>query len=262
MMRAMHTSATGMYGQELFIDMIANNLANVNTTAFKKTRIEFQDLLYQTLLASGTNTNSNTNSPVECQIGTGARPVSIQKIFSQGALVPTYNALDCAIQGTGFFQVLQLDGTIGYTRDGTFKLSADGKLVTSDGLPMEPGIIIPADANEISIAADGTLSVTILGETEPEEIGQIELARFINPAALTNVGQNLYRPNQNTGEPILGTPGIDGFGVLTQGSIENSNVEVVEEMVNMIAAQRAYEINSKSIKAADEMLQTANNLVR
>ena len=262
MIRAMHTSATGTYAQELYIDMIANNLANVNTTAYKKTRIEFQDLLYETLKAGDNVSEQGDAGEIELQIGSGTRPVAIQKIFSQGAIVPTYNSLDCAIEGDGFFQAVQLDGTIAYTRDGSFKLSADGKIVTSNGLPLEPEIVIPVDANEIIISADGTVSVLIQGETEPDEIGQLELARFINAAGLTNIGNNLYRASVNSGQPIIGTPGIDGFGLLAQGNIENSNVEVVEEMINMIAAQRAYEINSKSIKTANDMLAMANNMVR
>lgn len=261
MIRAMHTSASGMYAQQLFIDMIANNLANVNTTAYKKTRIEFQDLLYETLKTAGAN-NDQGAATVQLQIGHGTRPVGIQKSFSQGTVVLTNNSLDCAIEGDGFFQVVQLDGAVAYTRDGSFKLSADGKMVTANGLTLEPEITIPADASEMNIGADGTVSVLIQGETEPEEIGQIELVRFINPAGLTNIGQNLYRTNVNSGQPIIGTPGMDGFGRLAQGNLENSNVEVVEEMVNMIAAQRAYEINAKAIKTAQDMLSMANNLVR
>lgn len=262
MMRGMNTAATGMYAQELYIDMIANNLANVNTNSFKKSRIEFQDLLYETLRAAGTANNQGIAGPVELQIGHGTKPVAIQKILSQGSIVPTYNALDWSIEGDGFFQVIMVDGTTAYTRDGAFKLSSDGKLVTAEGYPLEPEIIIPADASEVILGSDGTLAVRINGETAPEEIAQIELARFINPAALTSAGNNIYRANGNTGEAIIGTPGVDGFGALAQGNLESSNVEVVEEMVNMIAAQRAYEINSKSIKTAQEMISTANNLVR
>lgn len=262
MIRAMHTAASGMYAQELFIDMIANNLANVNTTAYKKTRIEFQDLLYETLQAGGTSQEQSGAAPVIMQIGHGTRPVAIQKSFSQGVIVPTNNALDCALQGEGFFQVIQLDGSIAYTRDGSFKLSSDGKLVTASGLALEPDINIPADATEITFGADGRISILLQGSNEPEEIGQLELARFINPAGLTNLGHNLYLPNVNSGQPIIGTPGLEGFGQIAQSFLENSNVEIVEEMVSMIAAQRAYEVNSKAIKTAQEMLSMANNLVR
>ena len=261
MIRALHTSASGMYAQELFIDTIANNLANVNTTAYKKARIEFQDLLYETLRPAGQE-NQQGAAPTELQIGHGTRPVSIQKLFSGGALTATNNPLDVAIEGDGFFQVVQLDGTFAYSRDGSFKLSAEGKMVTSNGLALEPEITLPADATEVAISPDGRVSVMLPGEAEPEEIGQIELVRFINPTGLSSIGQNLYRANVNSGQPIIGSPGLEGYGQLAQGNLESSNVEVVEEMVNMIAAQRAYEINSKSIKTAQEMLTLANNLVR
>lgn len=262
MMRGMYSAASGMYAQELYIDMIANNLANVNTTAFKKTRIEFQDLLYATLRSMGPPNEQGTIGPIEMQIGHGTKPIAIQKIFKQGAVATTYNSLDVAIQGDGFFKVQLMDGTTAYTRDGGFKLSAEGKIVTADGYPVDPEITIPGDASEISISPDGTVSVLLQGQNTAEEIGQIELARFINPSALTSRGQNLYLENDNSGEPIIGAPGTEGLGTIVQGHIENSNVEVVEEMVNMIAAQRAYEINSKAIRTAHDMLQIANNLVR
>ncbi|MBN2008098.1 flagellar basal-body rod protein FlgG [candidate division KSB1 bacterium] len=262
MMRGMYSSATGMYAQELYIDMIANNLANVNTSGFKKSRIEFQDLLYETLRNAGPPNSQGVVSPIELQIGHGTRPVAVQKLFNQGTLVNTYNPLDLAVKGDGFFQVTQVDGTMAYTRDGSFKLSAEGKIVTSDGYTLEPELIIPQDATEVSISADGTVSVLMQGENSSEEIGQIELVRFINPAALTNMGQNVFRANENSGDPIIGTPGLEGLGTLEQGYVEQSNVEVVEEMVNMIAAQRAYEINSKAIRTAHDMLSIANNLVR
>lgn len=258
----MYSAASGMYAQELYIDMIANNLANVNTTGFKKSRIEFQDLLYETLRGAGAPNSQGTIGPIEMQIGHGTKSVGIQKILNQGPIVTTYNPLDLAIKGDGFFQVTQLDGTMAYTRDGSFKLSSDGKIVTSDGYSLEPALVIPNEASEISIRPDGTLAVVMHGSNESEEIGQIELVRFINPAALTSIGQNLYVANNNSGEPILGSPGVEGLGHLEQGYLENSNVEVVSEMVNMIAAQRAYEINSKAIKTAHDMLSTANNLVR
>jgi flagellar basal-body rod protein FlgG len=261
-MRALNTSASGMYAQELYIDMIANNLANVNTTAYKKTRIEFQDLLYETLRATGDENTPGDNPPVDLQVGHGTRAIAIQKSFSQGAVALTNNALDCAIKGDGFFQIEQADGTIAYSRDGSFKLSADGKIVTANGLPLEPEIIVPIDASDVIMSPDGKVSVLIPGQVDPQEIGQIELVRFINPAGLSNIGQNLYTETVNSGQPIIGTPGLEGYGPLTQGNLESSNVEVIEEMVNMIAAQRAYEINSKAIKTADDMLTRATNLVR
>ncbi len=262
MMRGMYSAATGMFAQELYIDMIANNLANVNTSGFKKSRIEFQDLLYETLQTAGPPNAQGVIGPIEVQIGHGTRPVAIQKMFTQGTLTATYNPLDMAIKGDGFFQVTRADGSLAYTRDGTFKMSADGKLVTANGEVLEPEITIPQDAVQFTVNASGVVSAVMQGESTTEEIGQIELVRFINPAALTSLGQNLYVANENTGEPIIGTPGTEGLGELAQGHIETSNVEVVEEMVNMIAAQRAYEINSKSIKTAHDMLSIANNLVR
>lgn len=258
----MNTSASGMYAQELYIDMIANNLANVNTTAYKKTRIEFQDLLYETLRMSGDANTPGDNPPVDIQVGHGARTISIQKSFGQGAVTLTNNTLDCAIMGDGFFQIAQNDGSVAYTRDGSFKMSSDGKIVTANGYSLEPEIIVPADATELIISQDGKVSAMITGQVEPEELGQIELARFINPAGLANVGQNLYRETVNSGQPIIGIPSEDGYGPLAQSNLEGSNVEVIEEMVNMIAAQRAYEINSKAIKTADEMLTKASSLVR
>jgi flagellar basal-body rod protein FlgG len=196
------------------------------------------------------------------QVGHGSKAVAIQKMFSQGTLIQTYGALDWGVQGEGFFQISQIDGSTAYTRDGSFKLSADGKIVTADGATLEPNITIPADASEITMSPGGALSVRLAGQTDAQEIGQIELVRFINPAALTSIGNNLYKANSNTGESISGTPGLEGFGTLSQGNLEGSNVEVVEEMVNMIAAQRAYEINSKAIKTVHDMLAIANNLVR
>jgi len=262
MIRALMTAATGMYAQALMVDVIANNLANVNTTGFKRSKVEFQDLLYEILKPKGSSTTLGTEIPAEIQIGHGTHPVAVEKVFSQGTLTPTENPLDIAIQGNGFFQILRPDGTLAYTRDGTFKLSADGYLVTSDGFRLQPEISIPADATQISISSDGTVSVILVGESEPQTVGQIELAKFTNPAALESIGKNLYLPTVNSGEPIVGTPGTEGFGTLMQGYLELSNVDVVEEMVNLIIAQRAYEINSKAIKTAEQMLSVTNNLVR
>jgi flagellar basal-body rod protein FlgG len=263
MERALRTAASGMFAQQLNIDVIAHNLANVNTTSFKRSRAEFQDLMYQILKAPvSANQNENTQSPGEIQIGTGVQAVATLRDLKQGDLQPTNNPLDVAINGDGFFQVRKPDGTIAYTRDGSFKLSRDGRLVNSAGYILEPEIIIPETAVAISISRDGIVEILNSGETEPVEIGRIELVKFVNPAGLRSIGNNLYVETQASGQPIFGTPGSEGFGELMQGYLEASNVDIVEEMVNMIIAQRAYEINSKTIKTVEEMLQMANNLKR
>lgn len=262
MMRALFSAASGMYAQQLNIDTIANNLANVNTTGYKKSKVEFQDLIYQSMRAAGASSLAGVVVPTELQIGHGVRPVSVNKNFGQGAPLATENPLDVAILGDGFFQIGMPDGTIAFSRDGTFKVNNEGSIVTSDGFYLDPELSIPFDTTSINISNDGTLSVLVVGSTEPQDIGQIELAKFINPGGLKNVGQNLFLPTEASGEPILGTPGQEGLGQLNQGYIEGSNVQVVEEMVSMIVAQRAYELNSKSIKTAEEMLQMANNIKR
>ena len=262
MIRALFSAASGMYAQQLGVDTIANNLANVNTTGYKKSKAEFQDLIYQTLRAAGTSSAEGLLVPTELQIGHGVRPVAIQKSFSQGAPRATENPLDLAIMGDGFFQVTLVDGTISYTRDGSFKINNEGTLVTSDGFLLEPEISLPIDTTSVNISQDGIVSVMVVGSTEAQDVGQIELAKFINPAGLKNIGQNLYLPTEASGEPILGSAGSEGLGQLNQGYLEASNVSVVEEMVNMIVAQRAYELNSKSIRTSEEMLQMANNLKR
>lgn len=262
MMRSLYTAASGMFGQQFNIDTIANNLANVNTTGYKKSRADFQDLLYQSLRFSGTPVTSGAQIPTGIQIGHGVRPVATQKIFSQGTFKQTDNPLDLVVEGDGFFQILMPDGTIGYTRDGAFKKDADGRLVTSDGFFVEPEILIPDDAVQVSIGTDGTVSVTLSGESEPQQIGQIELARFVNPAGLQSAGRNLFLASAASGQPVVGTAGLDGLGNIAQGYLEMSNVQVVEEMVAMITSQRAYEVNSRAIQASDDMLQTANNLRR
>ena len=262
MMRSLYTAASGMVGQQFNIDTIANNLANVNTTGFKKSRADFQDLLYHSMRFAGTPVTAGAQIPTGIQIGHGVRPVATQKIFSQGTFKQTDNPLDLVIEGDGFFQVLLPDGTVAYTRDGAFKQDAAGRIVTSDGFFLEPEIVIPEDAVQIAIGADGTVSVTLAGESEPEPIGQIELARFVNPAGLQSIGRNLYTATGASGPPLVGVPGLEGFGNLAQGFLEMSNVQVVEEMVAMITSQRAYEVNSRAIQAADDMLQTANNLRR
>ncbi|MCD6165147.1 flagellar basal-body rod protein FlgG [bacterium] len=262
MIRALRTAATGMYAQQLSVDVISNNLANINTTGFKRSKVEFQDLLYQTIKTPGSGSNLGNVSETEIQIGHGTKPVAVLKIFSQGDMKPTENPLDLAIDGNGFFQIIMPDGTRAYTRDGTFKLSAEGQLVTSDGLLLEPEISLPLDTVSINISSDGVVSALVVGSTEPEVIGQLELAKFVNPAGLKSIGRNLYLQTAASGEPMIGTPDSEGYGRLMQGYQEMSNVDVVEEMVNLIVAQRAYEINSKAIRTAEEMLSATTNLTR
>jgi flagellar basal-body rod protein FlgG len=251
-----------MQAQTLNIDIISNNLANVGTSGFKKSRADFQDLLYQTLRSPGVSSSADTQVPTGIQVGHGVRPAATQKMFSQGEFKHTQNQLDMAIEGHGFFQIIQPNGETAYTRAGTFKLDSDGRVVTSDGFPMEPEITVPADALAISIGTDGTVSVMLPGENQPSEIGNIELSNFTNPAGLNSIGRNLYMPTASSGDATAGTPGEDGYGTIAQGYLEMSNVSVVDEMVNMIVAQRAYETNSKTIQASDEMLQAATNLKR
>ena len=262
MNRALRTAATGMFAQQLNIDVIANNLANINTTGFKKSRPEFQDLMYQTLKASGTSENPNIQQPVEIQVGNGSETTATLKSFAQGDIQPTQNQLDVAIQGDGFLQVRRPDGTIAYTRDGSLKMSADGTLVTADGYILEPGLTLPSDTSSVTIGLDGLVEATTTGNTTPDKVGQLELAKFVNAAGLRAIGDNLYVETPASGAPILGTAGSEGFGELKQGYLESSNVDVVEEMVNMITAQRAYEINSKTVQTVSDMLNVANNLKR
>ena len=262
MIRSLWTSATGMQAQALNLDVIANNLANVNTAGFKKSRAEFQDLLYETLRPAGTSSSQDTQVPTGIQIGHGTRPSTVLKIFSQGDMENTKNELDLAIEGDGFFQIILPNGETAYTRDGSFKLDSDGLIVNSDGFALEPEISIPSDALSISVGIDGTVSVLQAGDSTPSEIGTIELARFVNPAGLISTGRNLYITSEASGDEMTGTPGEDGLGSIAQGFLEMSNVSVVDEMVSMITAQRAYEVNSKSIQTADEMLQIANNIKR
>lgn len=262
MNRIMHTAASGMAAQQLNIDTISNNLANVNTTGFKKSRVEFQDLLYQSIKPAGALTMGDAESPTELQVGCGVRSMGTAKMFTQGEILETGNQLDVAINGDGFFQVVLPDGTQQYTRDGAFKISSDGQLVTSDGYALEPEISIPTDTTSIAISLDGVVSAYIADEELPQEVGQIELARFINPGGLKNMGHNLYSRTEASGEPVFGTPTEEGFGQLEQMYLETSNVDLVSEMVNMIVAQRAYEINSKSIRTADDMMSMVNQLKR
>jgi flagellar basal-body rod protein FlgG len=262
MIRSLYTSATGMEAQQLNIDTISNNLANVNTTGFKKSRVDFQDLLYQTMRPAGATEAAGTQVPTGIQIGLGTRAAATQKMFSQGDFAQSGNPLDLVIQGDGFFQVTMGNGETGYTRDGTFKRNKDGLMVTSDGSALDPQITIPAEASDPNIASDGTVTVMMPGQATPQEVGKIQLARFANPAGLKNLGQNLYGVTAASGTATADVPGQNGLGTIGQGFIEMSNVKVVEEMVNMIVAQRAYEINAKAIQTSDDMLQIANNLRR
>jgi len=262
MMRALDTATTGLIGQQLNMDVVANNLANVNTHGFKKARAEFQELLYQTLQVAGTQTELGTQEPVSLQVGLGVKPAATERIFTQGALEATENPLDMAIEGEGFFQVVQENGEIAYTRSGVFNRDASGNVVTTDGLPIEPAISIPDDTTTITISKSGIVSVMTGGSATPTQVGQVQLARFANPAGLNSLGDNLYGATPASGDAVVGIPGEEAFGSVTQGFLEGSNVNIAEELVKMIVGQRAYEINSKAVQTADEMLQMANNMRR
>jgi flagellar basal-body rod protein FlgG len=250
-----------MTAQQLQVEVIANNLANMSTVGFKKSSGEFQDLFYQTFKAPGSVTESGT-LPVGIQIGSGVRPVAVHRRFGQGELQQTDNPLDLAIQGEGFFQVTMPDGETGYTRAGSIKTDADGRLVNPDGYPLLPNITIPANTESVTISSGGEISVVQSGSATPTQVGVLELARFTNPAGLSSQGQNLFELTEASGDAVTGAPGQDGMGTILQGAIESSNVNIAEEMVNMIIAQRAYEINSKAIQTTDEMLGMVNNLKR
>ncbi len=260
MLRSLYIAATGMEAQEINMDVISNNLANANTAGFKKSRADFQELIYQELRTPGAISAEGVQIPSGIQIGLGVRPVAVQKLFLQGDFVHTGNSLDLVIEGDGFFQVTMSDGEIAYTRSGAFKLDSEGRIVNSDGYPLEPGITLPANTLSTTVSSDGKVSVIQAGTSTPTEIGQIELARFMNPGGLKALGKNLFSPTDASGEATTGNPGAEGLGTISQGYLEMSNVNVIEEMVNMIISQRAYEINSKAVKASDEMLQVANNL--
>jgi flagellar basal-body rod protein FlgG len=262
MLRALYTAASGMEAQQLNIDTIAHNLANVNTGGFKQRRTQFQDLLYQDVRSAGTANTASTEIPVGLQIGLGTKPVASEMIFTQGDFSSTNNPLDLVIEGQGFFQVRQPSGQLAYTRNGNFHMNREGALVTSDGDLLDPQITIPSDQVGITIGADGTVSVVQAGQTQPQQVGKIEIALFQNPAGLQAVGKNLFTPTQGSGDAVTGTPGENGLGTLLSGFTEQSNVSVVEEMVNMIVSQRAYEANSKVIRTADEMFSQANNIAR
>ncbi len=255
MIRSLWISKTGLDAQQTQMDVIANNLANVSTSGFKRSRAVFEDLLYQNIRQPGAQSSQQTQLPSGLQLGTGVRPVSTERIFSQGNIQKTSNNKDVAIQGAGFFQVLMPDGTAAYTRDGNFQLDSQGQLVTSSGFPIQPAITIPPTTESFTIGRDGTVSVTTAGNATPAQIGTIQLTTFINPTGLESKGENLYVETGSSGSPTQNTPGTNSAGSLTQGYVETSNVNVVEELVNMIQTQRAYEINSKAITTSDQMLQ-------
>lgn len=262
MMRAMWSAAAGMNVQQFNMDTISNNLANVNTTGFKKARAEFQDLLYQTVNLAGTASSSSTSIPSGIQMGHGAKLQSLQRQYSTGNLRQTGNRFDMAIEGDGFFKVTMPDGTLAYTRDGGFTTDQNGALVNAAGYMLEPQITVPSDALSVTIAPDGTVSVTQPGQTQPQQVGQITLSHFVNPSGMNQLGRNLMQPTLASGDAIDGVPGTDGMGTVNQGFLEVSNVDVAEEMVNMIIGQRAYEANSKTIKTVDDMLSLLNQLKR
>jgi flagellar basal-body rod protein FlgG len=262
--RALRTAASGMYAQQLNIEVTSNNIANMNTTGFKKNKAEFQDLMYQDVpiqTVSSRNPGTSVASSESLQVGNGVQPTSTQKIFKQGDVIPTNRVLDMAIQGDGFFQVRKPDGTFAYTRDGSFKVNSEGTLVTSAGYTLDPEINLSDAVTDVTITMDGIVQVK---ETDGSSynIGEIQLMKFMNPGGLKAIGNNLYTETETSGAPLLGTPGADGFGEINQGYLESSNVDVVEEMISMITAQRAYEVNSKTVKAVEEMMTMANNLKR
>ncbi len=262
MLRSLYSATSGMLAQQTHIDTTSNNIANVNTTGFKKSRADFNDLFYQAMQYAGTNTSNTTLSPDGMEVGLGVRPSAITKMFSQGSPKETENNLDVAITGKGFFQVQLPDGTTAYTRSGNFKLDEQGNLVTSEGYLLIPQITLPEDTTQVNIGVDGTVSVTQGLQTTSNVIGQITLANFVNPAGLHSMGDNLFSITNASGDAIVGNPDSQGLGKLRQGFLEFSNVRLVEEMTDLITAQRAYEANSKSIQTADAMLQTVNSLKR
>jgi len=259
MFRSLHIAATGMTAQETKLDTIANNLANANTTGFKRQDADFEDLLYQNLRAATTNAAGGA-SPAGAQVGSGARVVSTSRAFSQGPIQQTGNPLDIAIEGNGFLAVNRREGEIAFTRAGSLKVDAQGRLVTSDGLAIEPAITVPADATQISISAEGIVTATQPGQRQPSQLGQLQVASFPNPNGLSSLGHNLYQATASSGEPSTGAPGTDGRGTFLQGALEGSNVEVVTEMIALVRTQRAYEINSKVVSAADEMMRNATQV--
>jgi flagellar basal-body rod protein FlgG len=260
-MRSLWTATSGMSAQNLNMDVIANNLANVSTSGFKKSRADFQDLLYQIMKVPGSPTSADTKSPTGIQVGLGVKPAAITKVFTEGDIVQTQNTLDVAIEGAGFFQVSMPDGNTAYTRAGNLKLDGEGRITTSDGYPIQPEIVIPEDAREVTISETGVVSAIVGSDTTSTELGNIDLADFVNDAGLVAIGRNLFRETEASGAALVGTPGSNGIGTLLQGYVENSNVNLVEEMTHMITSQRAFEINSKVITTSDEMMQTVTNMV-
>jgi len=259
---SLRTSASGMAAQQRMIDVIANNLANVNTTGFKRSRVSFQDVLYETVQGIRLASDTGTEVVGPVQIGKGVRVAASMRLHSQGALEITDRPLNLAIEGDGFFQVQRPDLTTAYTRDGNFTLSDTGALITNDGYIVMPGVYIPEDANGVTVTPAGSVQVTTSGQVDPVEVGRIELARFINPSGLLSIGENQYLETPASGEPMLGFPDEYGYGRILQGALESSNVEIVQEMTDMIAAQRAYEINARAIRAGDDMMQVTNDLIR
>ncbi|MGE0071524.1 MAG: flagellar basal-body rod protein FlgG [Thiomonas sp.] len=259
MIRSLYVAKTGLEAEQTRMDVIANNLANVNTSGFKSSRAVFQDLLYQNLTQPGAQSSQTTQYPSGLQLGTGVRPVATERLMTQGNLTQTGNSLDLAINGEGFFQVLKPDGTIAYTRDGTFQLNNQGQIVTASGYLLQPTVTIPASAQTITIGNDGTVSVTLPGQSAPQQVGSIQLANFVNPTGLQSIGDNLYLQTGSSGAPTTGQPTLNGLGSVQQGYLESSNVNVVAELVDMISTQRAYEVNSKAVQASDQMLQYVNN---
>ncbi len=260
MIRSLWIAKTGMEGQQTKLDTIANNLANTGTNGFKRGGVVFEDLMYQNLRQTGAAADAQAVLPTGLQVGLGTRVAASTRNFSQGALQQSSSDLDLAVKGKGFFQITMPDGSTGYTRDGSFQIDANGQLVTNGGLVLQPGITIPANAQKVTIAQDGTVNVTVPNQATPQSVGQIQLASFINPAGLEPRGSNLFAESASSGAPQAAAPGTNGLGTLAQGMVEGSNVNVVEELVSMIATQRAYELNSKAIQTSDQMLQKLGQL--
>jgi flagellar basal-body rod protein FlgG len=259
MNQALWIAKTGLDAQQTRMEVVSNNIANVNTTGFKRERAVFEDLLYQNISQVGANSTQDTQLPSGFSIGTGVRVVATEKLHSQGKLTNTGNTFDMAVQGKGFFQILMPDGSLAYTRDGSFQVNQDGQLVTATGYQVQPAISVPEGALSVTIGSDGTVSALLPGSNAATQIGSLQLTNFINPAGLQPIGQNLLLESGASGAPQTGTPGLNGLGTLTQGSVESSNVNIAEELVNMIETQRAYEMNSKAIQSADQMLQFVTN---
>jgi flagellar basal-body rod protein FlgG len=258
MNQALWIAKTGLDAQQTRMSVISNNLANVNTTGFKQDRAVFEDLLYQTVRQPGAQSSSSTQLPSGLMVGTGVRTVATEKLHIQGNIQQTENALDMAIQGRGYFQILMPDGSLSYTRDGTFQVDSTGQIVMSNGYPLEPAITVPQDALSITVGSDGTVSALQSGQSSPTVLGNIDLADFVNPTGLQPIGENLFKESAASGAPVTGTPGLTGIGTVVGGALETSNVNVVTELINMIETQRAYEMNSKAISTADQMLQYAS----